>query len=504
LVVVLDVSASMDAQDVTPSRIERARREIEDLTRLLAGDRVGLVLFAGGAYPRIPLTLDYEAIRFSVRDSTTRSLRGQGSDLGAALDEATKLLGPADQADRAILLVSDGEDHQEQALVSAAHAAEQGIRIFAIGVGSTRGAPIPLVEGGFKKDLSGQVVLSRLDETQMLEIVKLGGGAYMRSSAGSVAAQTLYVDEIRGKLTTGSQGVRQEKVWNERFQWPLTLALLLLGAGACLRTRSGTTALRTGGWAGLVVLVAVSGRALADEPHGSDDEPTISQLMTQHSEHPDDLLLGERLGQALFERGEFDHASRVLRDVAERTTDSEQRQRARYDAGLASYYAGRLTNALQNWREVLEENPDHESAGQNAQAVEREIQQRLQPPTPQNDGDSEDSEDRQDGQQSEGGDSDSPQEDSQQSSSSDTGGMPADTADPGRSGSEQDGSPDPVEEGAEIRADGEEGTDTGDETSSSHRPGSISEQEAQRLLDGVEEGRMRTRAGDASRGGKDW
>ena len=139
LVVVLDTSLSMDSEDVSPSRMERAHREILDLTDLLRGDRVGLVLFSGGAYVRMPLSLDYQAFRTMVRRSSTSTLKSQGSDLGAAIRMAVEVVGPADGADRAIIVVSDGEDQVGNAVAAAEEAAEQGVHLFAIGVGPSTG-----------------------------------------------------------------------------------------------------------------------------------------------------------------------------------------------------------------------------------------------------------------------------------------------------------------------------------------------------------------------------
>ena len=153
VVVVLDTSLSMDAEDVSPSRMERAHREVSDLAGMLQGDRVGLVLFAGGAYMRMPLTTDYEALRNMVRQTSTTSLRSQGSDLGAAIRMATRVVGQGDEADRAMIIISDGEDQNGQAEAAAREAKEAGVHIFAVGIGTDEGAPIPLAAGGFKNCL---------------------------------------------------------------------------------------------------------------------------------------------------------------------------------------------------------------------------------------------------------------------------------------------------------------------------------------------------------------
>jgi hypothetical protein len=169
IAVVLDVSRSMDAADVSPSRLERARREILDLAGLLRGDAVALVIFAAGPYVRIPLTVDYDTFLWAVEDSSSDTIRAQGTALAGALEAAVGLLANASGSGKAVLVVSDGEGHDESAALDAALAAARDaeVRVYALGIGDPGGAPIPLPEGGFKKDATGSVVLSRLDEAAL-------------------------------------------------------------------------------------------------------------------------------------------------------------------------------------------------------------------------------------------------------------------------------------------------------------------------------------------------
>lgn len=207
LVVVLDVSRSMDAGDVTPSRMEHAWRELADLTALLRGDTVGLVIFAGGSYVRLPPTVDYDTFLWAVRESDTSTIQAQGTSLPGALDAATQLLarGPAD-AGRAVVVVSDGEDHGAGDALDVAmqRAREAGVHVYALGVGTPEGAPIPLAGGGFKKDRNGQVVVSKLREDVLRRVAAATGGAYVRAVPSDADVRALVEDEIRGKLAAGS------------------------------------------------------------------------------------------------------------------------------------------------------------------------------------------------------------------------------------------------------------------------------------------------------------
>jgi Ca-activated chloride channel family protein len=542
IVVVLDTSLSMGAEDVDPSRMERARRELLDLADMLAGDRVGMVIFAGGAYPRMPLTVDYGALRFVAKDSTTQTLLARGSDMGAAIDTAVELLDMEHDADKAILLISDGEDHVGDAVAAAERAAEAGAHVYVLGVGTTDGAPVPDPQGGFKKDGRGDLVLTRLGEDLLQDVAKAGRGAYVRSVAGRGDLQALYQDEIRGRLQGAELGVRRERIWNEHFQWPLAGAVLLLLIGALLRP--GRLRL-PGAAAGLVLAAALAGGAPA---HAQD---RVAELAARQAADPDDLVLAEQLGQALYEAGDFNGAHEVLTGVAERSLDGTQRNRARTNAGLAAYRSGQLTRAVEDWQRVLQDDPEHPAAKANAQAVQQEILRRLgQEPPPQDgqqDGEPQDGEQdgepqdgqQQDGQQQDGQQQDGQQQDGQQQDGQQQDGQQqeADSQQGQQDGQQQppetDGTRpedaqreepeqgDPGSRGEIEEKDGQDGqssqdalpvgaqqADTGapdgEQVPALGRAGEISPEEAQRLLDGVEEGTPRVPRTRHREGDKDW
>lgn len=474
IVVVLDTSLSMDAEDVSPSRMERAHREILDLADLMQGDRVGLVLFSGGAYVRMPLSLDYQAFRTMVRRSTTATLKSQGSDLGAAIGLAVDTLGVEDGSDRAIVIVSDGEDQIGNGSAAAKSAAEAGIHIFAVGVGTTDGAPIPVAAGGFKKTASGDVVLSKLDEATLKTIAAAGNGAYVRSVAGSGDIAAIYQGEILGKLKRAEQSVRREKIWIERYQWPLGLAWLLGILAFAARGRMG-------------VASVVLGMLVVGTPANADT--TIDALVAAQVSSPDDLTVAEQLGGALFEAGRFNEASDVLTGVADRSKDAEVRARARYNSGLAAYRGGRLTEALEAWQRVLQDQPEHAAAQKNASAVQAEIQKRLGEEPPPQDGQPEDSE------------SDSESNENEESESQDQN-------DGTREPSEEP--PSPSDTGAAPESDGQdtpqptEGDDTGEAPAAPMQLSEMTEDQAERMFESVQEGDPRVVIDPASRGGKDW
>ena len=470
LVVVLDTSLSMDATDVSPSRMERAHREVTDLTDMLTGDRVGLVLFSGGAYTRMPVTHDYGALRTMVSKSNTQTLKSQGSDLGAAIRMATAVSGAGDKADRAMIIISDGEDQVGNAIAAAKDAKAAGVAIFAIGIGTSDGAPIPLQGGGFKKDKDGELVLSRIDEETLKAVAEIGGGAYVRSVAGSADMRALYLDEIVGVLKREEQVSRREKVWTERFMWPLGLAWLLAMMSFVVRGRMGVAVLA-------VVVGLSSGEAMAAV---SD----VAGLTAAQVANPNDLGVAAKLGQALFEAGQYNQAALVLGAVADRSKDTNVRAMARYNSGLSSYKAGNLTTALEGWQRVLQDHPDHEAAKKNASAVQAEIQARLGEQPPPEDGDGDPQDDGEDKPPEDGGDTGAPPDDGTREpppEAGDTGG-----ADAGQTPPEA------------------EGGDTGDAPEVPVEVKEISQSEAERMFDSVQEGDPRVVIDPGSRGGGEW
>ncbi len=408
IVVVLDVSRSMDAQDVSPSRIERARREVLDLVALLRGDAVGLVIFAAGPYVRIPLTIDYDTFVWAVKDSSSGTIRAQGSALAGALEAATGLLRKAEGSGKAILLVSDGESHDDPAALDAAIASvrDADARVYALGIGEPDGAPIPLEEGGFKKDASGSVVLSRLDEEMLRRLAASTGGAYVRAVASDEDVRALYENEIRGKLDATERGVRREKLWHERFQWPLGVALVSLSISAALGV--GRRRARTAGKALAAGLAIAAFMAFPKPAWAGRAEDGQVALQAQQWERAAELLGQARvddpgnldtmrgLAEALYRSGRVREAEQLFQTLA--AQDPSHRAVHLYNAGNAAYRGGRLADALDDFKEAAKADPQFGAAQTNATAVEREMAARVEPPPPE----PKDPDEPQDGQADEG------------------------------------------------------------------------------------------------------
>ncbi len=231
LVIALDVSKSMLAEDVKPSRLTRARSEIASLIDRLKGDRVGLVAFAGDAFVQCPLTLDYSAVKMLLDAVDVYSVPEPGTNLAKAINVSVSTFPKDGRRDRALLLLTDGEDHVGGEVEAAKRAREEGVRIFCIGVGSTGGSPIPLRGPGgdlveYKKDRGGGSVITRLNEPILQSIATFADGAYHASTPGQIELEVV-LDTIE-KMERTEFGAREFSEADEKFQYFLVPGLLFL------------------------------------------------------------------------------------------------------------------------------------------------------------------------------------------------------------------------------------------------------------------------------------
>lgn len=232
LMVAIDVSNSMLAQDMKPSRLEKAKQEVYSIIDRLEGDRIGLVTFAGDAFVQCPLTLDYAAARMLLSVTDNQSVSIQGTNLTAAIQAAEKSFSEKEKKYKVLLLLTDGEDHSKTAIATAEEARKQGIKIYTVGIGNPAGEPIPILDRngrqvGFKKDPeTGEVIMSRLDDATLQKISLTTGGKYYHATAGEMELDKVFDEissmekkELEGKLVTR---------YDDRFQWPLLFALVLV------------------------------------------------------------------------------------------------------------------------------------------------------------------------------------------------------------------------------------------------------------------------------------
>ena len=225
MMLVVDISNSMLAEDFAPNRLDRTRYAIDKLFASLDQDRVGLVVFAGEAKVQLPITTDYRMARSFVKRIAPTLVSVQGTEIGQALNLASLSFSQNRDAGRVMILITDGETHDSSALDAAKRAAEQGIKIFAIGIGTPEGAPVK-VDGEFIKDENDEMVVSRLNEELLQQITAATGGGYIRATNATFGLEEI-VDQI-DKMEKGELTSLRFEEYNEQFQWILAIAAVLL------------------------------------------------------------------------------------------------------------------------------------------------------------------------------------------------------------------------------------------------------------------------------------
>lgn len=240
LVIALDTSRSMLAEDNEPDRLRRAKKELDALLSKLEGERVGLVAFAGSAWDVAPLTRDLDTVRWFLKRLSPDDNRAGGTDLGAALRFATRRLGEASEGTQVILLVTDGEDLGGEGLAVAREAAQQGAKVHVLGMGTVGGAKLPDGRGQFVRDEQGVDVVSKLEDATLRTIAESTGGVYMRAHGSVLPLERLYelvISKEQGRDIVDGK----ERIPQDRYQWPLALALVLMLSELALREQRGVT-----------------------------------------------------------------------------------------------------------------------------------------------------------------------------------------------------------------------------------------------------------------------
>ncbi|MBF1574682.1 MAG: VWA domain-containing protein [Prevotella salivae] len=237
VLIALDISNSMLAQDVIPSRLEKSKLLIEDLVYHFTNDKVGLVVFAGDAFVQLPITNDYVSAKMFLQNINPSLITTQGTDLARAISLSQSCFTQREHIGRAIIVITDGEDHEGGALEAAREAYKKGISVFILGVGTSKGAPIPDGNGGYLKDNSGQIVLSALNEQMCQQVAKAGNGVYIHVDNTSDAQERL--NKELSKLQSGISDTVVYSEYNEQFQiFGIILLLLLIVETILLESRN--------------------------------------------------------------------------------------------------------------------------------------------------------------------------------------------------------------------------------------------------------------------------
>ena len=230
LMIALDVSNSMLAEDLSPNRLERAKRAIYQLIENLHNDRLGIIVFAGQSYVQLPITTDYSSAKLFLETIGTDIVPTQGTAIGSAIDLAMESFDFENGTSKSIIVITDGENHEDDAQAAAKNAAEKKVSVHTIGMGSAQGSPIPIYKNGnrvgFRTDNTGNSIVTKLDENMLKEIASAGNGSYVRATNAN-AGLKIIMDEI-GKMQKKEFGSKSIKDYEDRFQLFLIAALILI------------------------------------------------------------------------------------------------------------------------------------------------------------------------------------------------------------------------------------------------------------------------------------
>jgi len=409
IVVALDISNSMLAEDVLPNRMERAKTELGSFLDRLENSRVGLVFFAGAAFVQCPLTLDYGTADIFLKMAGPDMMSEQGTAIGAALKSSRELLargneGMLDGSFQAILLVTDGEDLEGEWESEARACQDKGIRVIPVGVGEEGGGLIPVQDergrpAGFLKDDEGNVVMTRMDLAKLEELAGIGGGSTFRLGVDGLAGDRLFAELER--LGRRDLEDRRISAFQERFLWPLLLALVSFALRLLLRSRRRSPTRTTGaglgraavlsavlGW-GVVSLAGAAQAGLAPPELGDmrkgvaryeagEFEEALVSFESALVQAPDNPNIGLAVGETLFQLKRYDEAANEFQRVVELSDDPDLRAEALYNKGTAQLAAGDPAQAVNDLRESLRWDPDQEDALFNLEVALRRLQQQQQ------------------------------------------------------------------------------------------------------------------------------
>ena len=420
LLVAVDTSRSMLSNDVQPNRLERVKLAAHDLIDQLQGDRIGLIAFAGRAFLQAPLTIDYDAAIESLNDLDTKTIPEGGTNISAAITLATQSFGKSAVGNRALVIFTDGEELSGDAIKNAKAAADAGVRIFTIGVGTASGSLIPISgedgETSFVKDSAGQVVKSKLDEKRLREVAQAAGGFYLHLENGPRTMQQLYTEGL-AKMQAAEMDVRLSRRPIERYEWPLGAALVTLALSILIGERKRS---RERGYARTPAKIATAAAALwlafcqfgfgaapgldayRDGKFGDAYSQFQETLKTHPESRAEDKLQFDS-GTAAYKSEEYGKALESF-SQALLSPDNGLQSKSHYNLGNTLYQRGETqknddkklsdwTNALDHYQQTLKLEPQNREAKENYDYVKKKIddlknkkQQQPQPspsPSPQ-------------------------------------------------------------------------------------------------------------------------
>ena len=401
IIVALDLSKSMLAEDISPSRLARAKFEINKLIDKLSGDRIGLIIFAGDAFLQSPLTHDYLMVKDWVTRLTVDSVETPGTSIKAALAKARKAFKYIKSEGKALIIMSDGEEHDEATLEEAKGAKSEGIRIYTIGIGTAKGAPVQY-KGTLVRNQAGEVVISILDDSFLKELAEAGSGEYVRSSGSDFHLDQLYYDHIKTKIDDELVKSGRSKKWYETYQIFLGIALIALlfelilslnmGVYNTVRTwfvrrlDSSFERLRLRRKTGIFVLLImffVPVQANPVDPRLWQADAALQaesftnareQYLKLQVENPQAPRLNYNLGIAHYREGVYDQARASFTRSANLAQDETLKESALYNLGNACFKLADYEAAVEAYEAALKIWPEDEDAKHNLELAKEQLE----------------------------------------------------------------------------------------------------------------------------------
>jgi Ca-activated chloride channel family protein len=412
LLFAVDTSRSMLSNDVAPNRLERVKLAAQDLITELQGDRAGLIAFAGRAFLQAPLTIDYDAAVESINDLDTKTIPEGGTNISEAIALATQTFGKSAMGNRALIILTDGEELSGDAVSEAKKAADAGVKIFTVGVGTTQGSLIPIEgngEAGFVKDAKGQVVKSKLDENRLREIAQATGGIYLHLESGPQTMRQLYADGL-SKVKTAEIDARLSSRPIERYEWPLAGAIVALIASLFINDRKRAQTPRRSAIKREVLVAAsllfvaaaevnaASGIDLYNRGHYEDAYAQFQKDLQDNINPADMPKMQFDAGAAAYKLRNYDKALEAFsQSLVDRSPRLQEKSRYnlgrtledRADFGKTNEETLKdLENAAQHYEQALKLDPQDKAAAERLEIVRKKIEKLKQhpkqpPPQPQ-------------------------------------------------------------------------------------------------------------------------
>ncbi|MEX1138146.1 MAG: tetratricopeptide repeat protein [Bacteroidota bacterium] len=389
LFVALDVSLSMKAEDIRPSRLEKAKRDVSALLNKLRGDRVGLIVFAGDAFVQFPLTSDYSAADLFISAVDVDAVPTPGTMIPTAIELALKSFSADLPTQKAIIIVSDGENTEGNIVSAVEKATSAGVTIFTVGMGTPEGGPIPIYNAAgsrvdYKRDRGGSIVLTKLEESTLQQISSATKGSYRRATSGGNE-----IDEVFKELSNLERvefGVKQVTGFESMYQYPLAASILMFLFELLLSERRGSILswLRR-----LVPLPAIlclalgmnlpayaqTHRSLIGEGNEAFDGGKFPDAEAEYKkalqEYPDSKVGQFNLGDAYYKQQRYDEAQQAFATFASTGENAIDASKAFYNLGNTLYQAGKLEESIEAYKQTLRLNPTDEEARYNLELARK-------------------------------------------------------------------------------------------------------------------------------------